>query len=227
MTTDRIVTNMVNEHPITIYIAGKMRGIKYYNFPAFDQAKMKLIKAGHKVISPADLDRAHGFDAMTIQWPSDYDWNTIPKGFDFMCCVDRDIEAVKSCDAIYLLEGWETSSGARAEKALAEWLGKKILFEKYPIQVPASLVLPTDSASRKQYPLYEGLLKYFPDALVAVSHVSFVGNEQHHPGTPLHWDKPKSCDHADAMLRHLIEGDLDKVAWRALALLQTHIEKNV
>lgn len=86
---------------------------------------------------------------------------------------------------------------------------------------------------RKEYPMAEGMLDYFPDALVAVSHVSFVGNQQHNPGQPLHWAKEKSQDHADALMRHLVDrGKFDndglrhsaKVAWRALALLQTEIE---
>lgn len=95
------------------------------------------------------------------------------------------------------------------------------------------MTLPTDPAERKRIPLASGLLDYFPDALQAVAHVSFVGNEQHHSGTPLHWDRAKSQDEADALLRHFVErGRLDtdglrhsaKVAWRALALLQKELE---
>ena len=82
--------------------------------------------------------------------------------------------------------------------------------------------------------MFEGLLKYFPDALMEVSHVSFVGNQQHHPDKPLHWDKTKSTDEADALLRHLTQsGQLDtdgirhtaKVCWRSLALLQRELDK--
>lgn len=78
-----------------------------------------------------------------------------------------------------------------------------------------------------------GLLDYFPDACAEVAHVSFVANEQHNPGEPMHWAKEKSTDEADALMRHLVErGTLDddglrhsaKVAWRALALLQREIE---
>ena len=36
--------------------------------------------------------------------------------------------------------------------------------------------LPTDAKARKDVPLYSGLMKYFPDALVAVSELSRVGN---------------------------------------------------
>ncbi|MDE2472076.1 MAG: hypothetical protein KGL35_25945 [Bradyrhizobium sp.] len=93
--------------------------------------------------------------------------------------------------------------------------------------------LPTDSSARKAIPLASGCLDYFPDALAAVAAVSSAGNRQHHPDKPLHWDRSKSRDHADALLRHLIErGTVDgdghahsaKVAWRALALLQEEIE---
>lgn len=95
--------------------------------------------------------------------------------------------------------------------------------------------IPSDPKARKGLPLYGGVLRYFPDALAAVARVSLAGNEQHHPGEPLHWDKTKSMDHEDALLRHLIErGSLDadglphtaKVAWRALALLQTECEED-
>jgi hypothetical protein len=49
----------------------------------------------------------------------------------------------------------------------------------------------------------------------------------------MHWAREKSTDHADCIVRHLVErGTVDsdgvrhsaKVAWRALALLQTEIE---
>jgi hypothetical protein len=91
----------------------------------------------------------------------------------------------------------------------------------------------TDPKWRKQRPVFSGVLMYFPDALREVAHCSFMGNEQHHPGEPLHWDRSKSTDEADACVRHLMEsGTVDtdgvrhsaKAAWRALALLQKEIE---
>lgn len=83
-------------------------------------------------------------------------------------------------------------------------------------------------------PVYSGVLKYFPDAILELARVSYVGNEQHNPGEPLHWSRGKSNDHKDALMRHLIDaGQIDddgvrhsaKVAWRALASLQLEIEK--
>lgn len=86
---------------------------------------------------------------------------------------------------------------------------------------------------RKKIPLATGVLDYFPLALIEVAKCSQVGNDQHNPNSPLHWDRSKSGDHADALMRHLLDrGKLDKdgiphsakVAWRALALLQEEIE---
>lgn len=96
------------------------------------------------------------------------------------------------------------------------------------------MLLPSDPAARKGVPLTTGVLDYFPLALAEVARVSKAGNEQHNPGEPLHWDKTKSLDHADCIARHLIDrgtADADgmlhsaKLAWRALALLETELEK--
>jgi hypothetical protein len=88
---------------------------------------------------------------------------------------------------------------------------------------------------RKQRPVYSGVLKYFPDAIMEVAFVSYIGNAQHHPEKELHWDRNKSTDELDALMRHLLlAGTMDtdgvrhsaKVAWRALANLQKEIEND-
>jgi hypothetical protein len=90
-----------------------------------------------------------------------------------------------------------------------------------------------EAQSRKERPIASGVLDYFPDALMEVAYCSYVGNEQHNKGKPVHWDRSKSGDEADALIRHFIKrGTLDtdgvshsaKTAWRALALLQKEIE---
>lgn len=95
------------------------------------------------------------------------------------------------------------------------------------------LALPEDSAVRKGMPLARGLLDYFPAALAAVAEVSRIGNEKHNPGEPMHHARGKSTDHADCILRHLVDrGGHDSagvrhsaaLAWRALALLQEELE---
>lgn len=95
------------------------------------------------------------------------------------------------------------------------------------------MTLPIDAQQRKGIPIATGVLDYFPDAIAAVAELSRLGNEQHNPGQPLHWDREKSTDEADALMRHFMErGTLDhdgirhsaKAAWRALALLQKELE---
>lgn len=94
-----------------------------------------------------------------------------------------------------------------------------------------------DEKSRKATPLFDGLFKYFPDALAAVARVSQKGNDKHNPGEPLHWARGKSTDQRGSMLRHLLDeasgvdfdedGELAIVhaAWRALAAAQLKIEQ--
>jgi hypothetical protein len=98
----------------------------------------------------------------------------------------------------------------------------------------APRVLPDDSKIREQYPLFDGLLAYFPAALCEVARWSLVGGAKHTPGEPLHWAREKSTDHENKIVRHLLdvraEVDDDFVeavalAWRALALCQTILEE--
>ena len=88
---------------------------------------------------------------------------------------------------------------------------------------------------RKAMPVYSGVLTYFPDALKEVSKCSLAGQKQHNQGNKLYWDKNKSTDNADALVRHLIDHNVNpidddgilhlaKVAWRALATLQIYLD---
>ena len=89
--------------------------------------------------------------------------------------------------------------------------------------------------TRKETPIFTGVLNYFPDAIREVARCSYVGQQQHNPDKPLAWDRSKSGDELDALSRHLLEaGTIDtdgirhstKVAWRALANLQKELEKS-
>lgn len=91
------------------------------------------------------------------------------------------------------------------------------------------------AALRKGQPLASGVLAYFPDALKKVAECSVAGQKQHNVGEALYWDKSKSSDNADALVRHLadhyanpVDDDgmlhLAKVAWRALATLQIYLD---
>lgn len=102
-----------------------------------------------------------------------------------------------------------------------------------PIFPQSGRLMPSDNEARKHTPVTTGVVDYFPDALTAIAEVSFLGNQKHNPGEPMHWSRGKSNDHADCIGRHLIErGTRDnkgvrhsaQLAWRALALLQEELE---
>lgn len=122
------------------YIAGKMRGVPYYNFPAFDKARDRLVGLGLKALSPADMDREAGFDPFMEEFhfradPTNgivYDWNTLPKDFDLPAAIERDNKAIDDPDtvAVYVIhEGISESAGGMAEIERAMKRGKIILFD--------------------------------------------------------------------------------------------------
>lgn len=94
--------------------------------------------------------------------------------------------------------------------------------------------LPNDAAARKAVPIASGFFDYFPDAIVEVAKLSAKGNAQHNGDSPLHWDRSKSTDHADCLMRHFMQRgtfDVDgvphsvKVLWRAAAIAQLEEEE--
>lgn len=120
-----------------VYVAGPMRGYPEFNFPAFLTAAAALAEGGHEPINPAQQDLDVGFipEGLTGWEPLD------ELGFDLRASLAWDLDQVCAADAIYLLPGWERSSGARAEVAAAAALGlfaAEGVGEADPVWVPAS-----------------------------------------------------------------------------------------
>lgn len=110
----------------TAYIAGPMRGKQFYNCLAFSELAHKLMREGYAVINPHDLDLERGFDVGFL--PADrWDWSQLPPGLKVEQLAKDIAGHIASCDELHLLEGWEESSGARMEKAMAEFMGKQIV----------------------------------------------------------------------------------------------------
>jgi Domain of unknown function (DUF5664) len=134
------------------------------------------------------------------------------------------------------IRDWQESHWKSAPKSLDAAYERYAMDQglvKNPVFPENKIVVPNDAKQRKAIPIASGVLDYFPLALMEVAKTSKAGNDQHHPGKPLHWEKDKSTDHADCILRHMIDrGTIDtdgirhsaKVAWRALAMLQTEME---
>jgi hypothetical protein len=129
--------------PARVYLAGPMRGIPEFNFPAFDEAAARGRAMGLEIISPAELDRAHGLNETGHDGKVDdnglsavctHEFMASAAWRDFKAIVGRDpsdrtlrTEQNRGCDFVALLPGWENSRGARAEKAIAEWVGIMVL----------------------------------------------------------------------------------------------------
>ena len=103
-----------------VYLAGPMSGYERHNFPAFDEAAAALRAAGHEVVSPAEIDREHGFDPFDTVTDAQYG-----------LFLRRSLKAMLECDAIALLPGWRESRGAALEFRIAEAIGMSL------VQIPA------------------------------------------------------------------------------------------
>ena len=103
---------------------------------------------------------------------------------------------------------------------------KENVMSEHTADTNSKSVLPTDAKERKKIPIYTGFINYFPDAIAAVAKLSYEGGLQHgQTAETLHWDRSKSGDELDALMRHLVDGDWTHVAWRAMANLQKRIEE--
>lgn len=97
------------------YLAGPMRGYDHHNFPAFLLAARVLTARGIGVVSPAEKDIEAGFDpSKPIEG----------QGFDMNEAFRWDFQAVIETDGIILLPGWEKSTGAKAERVVAQLCGR-------------------------------------------------------------------------------------------------------
>ncbi len=91
-----------------IYIAGPMTGLPEFNRPAFHNAATRILAQGNVALNPA----------------------TLPDGLSQFEYMDICLAMLRCADAIFLLNNWHLSAGARAEKALAEKLSLHILHEE-------------------------------------------------------------------------------------------------
>lgn len=152
---------------VRCYIAGKMRGVKDFNFDAFYAAEVEVhnmfAQCGETIVSPdkpipTDLVELWGITpgvigdsgqkcGVTMFNPARRDHETYGPDVnksetgDLADLPDFDLREALAADLgwiaenathIYMLDGWENSKGARAEKALAEALGLTVLYQSEP-----------------------------------------------------------------------------------------------
>lgn len=107
-----------------LYLAGPMRGYPKFNFPAFFKAAKALRKEGYTVFCPAekDIEKYGSLKKVTSEYqknPSKVMRDVIRKDLNWI---------IDKAEVVAFLPGWKKSRGAKAEKALAEFLGLKLIF---------------------------------------------------------------------------------------------------
>lgn len=84
-----------------IYVAGPMTGYPDSNYPAFNEAALRLRDVGYFVVNPAEI-------SLEDQGPRHY--------VDFL---REDLKQMLRCSGVAFLDGWWESSGARNEISVA------------------------------------------------------------------------------------------------------------
>lgn len=111
---------------MNVYVAGPMRGIYEFNFPAFIDAAAELRTRGFEVFSPAERDLAKGFQPWGMEGSQE---ELDGLGFDLREAIAIDLDYIcREADAICLLEGWKRSTGAKLEKQAAHFCGLKVMY---------------------------------------------------------------------------------------------------
>ena len=91
-----------------VYISGKITNNANYKAD-FEAAELALKIAGFQPVNPAE--------------------EKLPDGATWADYMRRDIKLLCDCDAIYMLDGWQESAGAKIEHKLARKLGIEIIYE--------------------------------------------------------------------------------------------------
>lgn len=125
----------MTDRKYTVYLAGPMRGIPDFNFPAFDNARERLRDWGWSVHCPAEKDRQNGFDEVG-KAGADHEAKSISE------YMKEDLPLVCDSDAVVCLPGWSRSEGAKLEVAVAHRLGKPILLFAPSLAPGDELTLP-------------------------------------------------------------------------------------
>jgi len=95
-----------------IYIAGKITGMKRLDVNiVFTRAHDYIEELGNEVINPLEITKH------------------LPDGTEWVEYMAVCIPALLECDAIYMLNNWEDSEGAKLEHALAKSTGMKIFYQ--------------------------------------------------------------------------------------------------
>lgn len=112
---------------MNVYICGKI-GVKSCSektLKKFNSAKLRLEKKGHVVFNPTEPEWLEHL-AKQFEKDKSYSYSRFP---DYKAyCLLRNLMALATCDAIYVLPDWSQSSNAFAEIQFAMAIGLKVYY---------------------------------------------------------------------------------------------------
>ena len=107
-----------------IYISGKISGLDFDEAcRRFEEAEKHLQKLGYRTSNPTKMT--------LCVWLAQH-------GHYRLCLWILLLWLSATCQCIYLLDGWHTSDGARAERAVARVMGLTALYEQKRKPLPVS-----------------------------------------------------------------------------------------
>lgn len=220
-----------------VYVAGPMRNVPEFNFPAFAEETARLRKLGWEVFNPAERDLTVGFDPSGMTGSEDL----AAHGFDLREALGADLEWITThADALVVLPGWRQSRGATAEVATARALGIPVwerphadsdelreVVDDGPQPAGEQIVTSATGGSKGRKPLEVGAVD--PLARAELGRVAAFGSRKYARGNYLLGYDWSLC--VDALHRHMLafEAGEDRdpesgllhpahAAWHGLAL---------
>jgi hypothetical protein len=103
--------------PFRVYISGKMSNVNVFVYERyFYNAEHELKENGFEVINPVTLGK-------------ELDERIKDRKPTYTEYLNNDLDALATCDGIYMLRSWRSSKGARIERIYAQETGKFIAYE--------------------------------------------------------------------------------------------------
>lgn len=164
-----------NDHrPAVAYLGGPMRGIPFWNFPAFEEAADELRELGWKIHSPAEHDLSLGL--VPVEDGS--------VAFPVSACLDWDFARIAESSCIIVLPGWEKSTGCHWEFTVAYALGKPVF--QYPeltqVELPKVVTHPLKFSAWNLFPEVETTITLAEYGDVVITPPSIAQYAREHAG---------------------------------------------
>jgi hypothetical protein len=124
-----------------VYLSGPISSIGYEEAcRRFEEAEKHLQKLGYRTSNPTKMSLC-----VWLAQHGHYRW----------CLLLQLIWLSISCQCIYLLDGWHTSDGARAERAVARCMGLTAMYQsklkpRGEVPAPTHVLTPEKKTSKKQ-----------------------------------------------------------------------------